>query len=197
MTSSMREGRRLTLFSSALLLVACHPAQSNRPSHATQGSPPPTVASDAAAAKAFLDGVYAHYTAKGKAGFEAFVRNESAIYAPETVKLLVADARALKGDLGAIEVDWICNCQDFTNIVARIAVTSATPSTATATADINDTGETGEHAPAQDRDTFDLVKTNGGWRIYDIHIRGEPLSLRATLTKEIADLSHGPKAAGT
>ena len=97
------------------------------------------------------------------------------MFAADTIKLLTEDAKALKGDLGEIDVDWLCNCQDFTNIKATITVQSATPTTARATAEFHDSGEP-DRTPNQDR--FDLLKTNGTWRIHDIAMRGAPLSLR-------------------
>jgi hypothetical protein len=100
-----------------------------------------------------------------------------------------ADEKALKGELGDIDGDWVCDCQDWESISATVTVDQATPTTAKATSVFHDKTDTG---PPK-RDTFDLVKTPDGWRIHDIGTGTDP-SLRLVLTKEIARLKAGGHA---
>jgi hypothetical protein len=194
MGSSVKLGLALTAFAGLLAVGACKPAPAAKATHAPASSASTGAApSDADDVRAFLEGLYAHYKTEENNTFQMFDKDETAVFDADTIKLLAADTKALNGELGEIDGDWLCNCQDFTSIEARIAVQSATPTTARATADYHDTGDP---TRAPDHDSFELVKTNGVWRIHDITIRGEPLSLRATLRKEIRDLARGGGAAG-
>jgi hypothetical protein len=147
-------------------------------------------AADAADAKAFLDGLYAHYkTSKGNS-FNMFDTNEKEVFDPDTIGLLKEDLKALKGDLGVIDGDWLCDCQDFVSLQATVTVTAATPTMAKASSDFKDTG-----MPEQGvrHDDFDLVKTPAGWRIHDVTVRGEQ-SLRTQVSDEIKSLKAGGNA---
>jgi len=114
-------------------------------------------------------------------------RNIKDVFDADMVKLMAADTKALKGELGAIDGDWLCDCQDWGSIVATVTVTEASPTAAKAIATFHDTQVQDDHPR---RDTFDLVKTPDGWRIHDMGTAQDP-SLRAVLTKEIADLKSG------
>jgi hypothetical protein len=153
--------------------------------NAAAAAPAPDPA-DAADAKAFLVGLYAHYRSNKNNTFNLFDTNSTQVFDADTLALLKADTKALKGDLGAIDGDWLCDCQDFTSIVATVNVTAATPTTAEATSDFHDTVD----PRPSERDTFDLVKVNGAWRIHDMSTPGQP-PLRKTLQDEIQNLIHG------
>jgi hypothetical protein len=144
---------------------------------------------DADAAKAFLNGLYAHYKASSSNGatWAPMDANVKEVFDADTAKLLAADTRALKGEVGEIDGDWLCDCQDWGSIVAAVTVTQASPTAAKAIATFHDTQVADDHPR---RDTFDLVKTPAGWRIHDMGTAQDP-SLRAVLTKEIADLKSG------
>jgi hypothetical protein len=161
-------------------------AATNAPATNAATAAAPSDAADAADAKAFLVGLYAHYQTNKNNNFNMFDTNSSAVFDPDTLALLRADTKALKGDLGEIDGDWLCDCQDFTSIQATVNVTSATPTTAEATADFHDTVD----PRPSERDTFDLVKVNGAWRIHDMSTPGQP-PLRKTLQDEIQSLTHG------
>jgi hypothetical protein len=148
--------------------------------------------SDAADAKAFLDGLYAHYKVSKDNTFAPFDANQAEVLDPDTIALMKADEKALKGELGDIDGDWLCDCQDFESITATVTVQSATPTEAKATAVFHDTMDAG--SPPK-RDTFDLVKTPAGWRIHDMGDSDQP-SLRKVLSDEIARLKAGGKPTG-
>ncbi len=148
---------------------------------------------DAADAKAFLEGLYAHYkTSSSNSTFQPFDANAADVLDADTIALMKADEKALNGELGDIDGDWICDCQDYQSITATIAVQSATPTAAKATADFHDVEDT---SPKPHHDTFDLVKTPAGWRIHDMGTSDQP-SLRKVLQDEIAKLKAGGKPTG-
>jgi len=201
----MKVSLALAALAGLLAVSACKPPATAKATNApanpasANGAPTATAApgrasgQDAEDVRAFLDGLYARYKTEKNTTFQMFDKDEHAVFDADTIRLLAADTKALKGELGEIDGDWLCNCQDFTSIEATIAVQAATPTTARATADFHDTGDP---TRAPDHASFDLVKTNGVWRIHDITIRGAPLSLRATLQKEISELTHGGGAVG-
>jgi hypothetical protein len=183
----------------ALAMAACQkpasnttapPVPTNTPPVAAAPSAPaaPVASGDAADVKAFLDGIYAHYKTSKDNTYSPFEEKNGVLDA-DTLALMKADEKALKGELGDIDGDWMCDCQDFQSITATVTVQSATPTEAKATADFSDTMDAGAKPK---RDTFDLVKTPGGWRIHDMGTSDQP-SLRKVLSDEIARLKAGGK----
>jgi len=174
-----------------LALGACNkPAQKTE---AVPAAPAPAAAApsadEAAAVKAFLEGIYAHYKTT-KDTFQPMGDNVKDVFDSEMVALLDKDVKLLNGELGEIDGDFICQCQDFDSITATIAVQSATATTAKATADFVIFGD-------KRHNDFDLVKENGVWRVHDIRDPGQAKSLRQILEGEIAELSKpGAKPAG-
>src|SRR5579864_1759077 len=160
-----------------------------------QAAAPPAAAADAnaAAAKAFLDGLYAHYKSSENNNFQMFDANEAEVFDADTIALLKANEKALKGELGDIDGDWLCDCQDFVSLKSQVTVASASATAAKAHADFTDVGMPGEGARHAD---FDLVRTPAGWRVHDITSPGQP-SLRHVLNAEIARLKGAGKQAGS
>jgi hypothetical protein len=185
----------------ALSVAACQKPASNAAATAppvetnTAAAPAatPTAApasGDATDAKAFLDGLYAHYKVSKDNTFAPFDANMAEVLDPDTIALMKADEKALKGELGDIDGDWLCDCQDFESITAVVTVQSATPTDAKATAVFTDTMD-----GKPKTDTFELVKTPAGWRIHDMGTPDQP-SLRKVLSDEIARLKAGGKPTG-
>jgi hypothetical protein len=168
---------------------AASPANTAVANSAPAAAPAAADSADAAAAKAFLEGLYAHYKTYSatQTTWAPMDANVKEVFDPDMVALLAADTKALKGELGEIDGDWICDCQDWGSLAATVTITSASPTAAKAVADFHDT-QVADAKPR--RDTFDLVKTADGWRIHDMGTADQP-SLRAVLTKEIADLKSG------
>jgi len=198
MHRNVRLSATLALVSAAAItLAACQKAAtntsaessaavSNTASTAAPIAAPAATSTDAADVKAFLDGLYAHYKSSKDNNFQAFDANGKEVLDADTIALFKAGQKVMKGEVGAIDTDWLCDCQDFNSIVATVAVQSATPTEAKATSDFHDTFDT---ADKPGHDTFDLVKTADGWRIHDMGTRDQP-SLRKLLQEEIA---HPPK----
>jgi hypothetical protein len=179
----------------ALALAGCGKPAGNGASAPAAASPASQAAAtagaaDAAAAKAFLEGLYAHYQTSKDNTFQMFDADVAEVFDADMVKLLAEDTKSLKGELGEIDGDWLCECQDFASLRATIAVQSASPTQARATADFSDVGMPGEGAR---HNAFELVKTAAGWRIHDIQETGQP-SLRRTLEDEIKSLKAGGSA---
>jgi hypothetical protein len=179
-------------------LAACQKAASNAaasPAAVATNTPPAAAAAQPASTdsddvKAFLDGLYAHYkTNSSNSTFQPFDANAGDVLDPDTIALMKADQTALKGELGDVESDWLCDCQDYTSIKATITVQSASATTAKATSEFHDVDDA---SPKPRRDTFDLVKTAAGWRIHDVGTEDQP-SLRKVLRDEIAKLKTGGK----
>jgi hypothetical protein len=183
----------------ALVLVGCQKAANNTtstPAAIATNSPPAATAAastDADDVKAFLEGLYAHYkTSSSNSTFQPFDADGPQVLDADTLALMKADEKALNGDLGDIDSDWLCDCQDYQSITATIAVQSATPTAAKATSDFHDVLDT---SPKPHHDTFDLVKTPAGWRIHDLGTGDQP-SLRKVLQDEIKKLKTSPKPGG-
>ncbi|HZZ36315.1 MAG TPA: DUF3828 domain-containing protein [Caulobacteraceae bacterium] len=172
-----------------LALGACNkPAPAKAPAAPATApapaAPPPAAALDpaeAASAKAFLEALYAHYKTTKNNTFQPLGDNVRDVFDADMVKLLDEDQKLLKGELGEIDGDWVCQCQDFESITATIAVQSADATTAKATADF-------QVFEQKHHNDFELVKQNGAWRVHDIREPPQP-SLREVLQKEIKTLS--------
>lgn len=196
MISGKWTARGLSLaFGASLALAACQkPAPPAAPPVSNAAAPASAAgasAKDAADVAAFLQGLYDHYKTSQNNNFQMFDANAGEVFDADFIRLMAADQKVLNGDVGVIDGDWLCACQDFVSLKANIAVQSATPTTARATADFVDTG-------IPDQGTrhvnFKLVKENGQWRIDDIQTAGEPW-LRTQLEDEIKTLSKPSKKA--
>ena len=165
------------------------PAPANVAAPGPGAAPVAATGPDADAAKAFLEGLYAHYAKSRSTGttWAPMDANIKEVFDADMVTLMAADTKALKGELGEIDGDWLCDCQDWGSLVAMVTVTEASPTAAKAVATFHDTQVADDHPR---RDTFDLVKTPAGWRIHDMGTADQP-SLRGVLAKEIADLKSG------
>jgi hypothetical protein len=200
---------RVSVAAGAIALVvlgACskpaEPAKPPAPTTAAAPGAPAAAASsaaDAAAAKAFLEGVYAHYAADpAKSNFDPLGKDAAQVFDAEMVRMLADDRKALHGELGSLDGDVLCDCQDYEAFTATIAVQSATAATAKATADFPMFRE-------PHHNEFDLVKENGVWRIHDVRENDQTEqppgpSLREIVQKELKDLAEqvrtGKPAAG-
>src|SRR5581483_4935917 len=169
-------GMKLILGLAALACVAALCACSKPATNvAASNSAPPAVAvptnaapapqaeaagPDAAAAKAFLEGLYAHYkTEPAKSSWAPMDKNDAEVFDADMVRLLAKDMQAAKGEVGAIDGDYICSCQDWEPFNATITIVSATPTTAKANADFR----VFKTDPPRHLE-YDLVKQNGAWR---------------------------------
>jgi hypothetical protein len=123
----------------------------------------PARADAAADAKGFVEAVFARYV-DGASITEEWNMEP---YDGAMRALMKEDERLTpEGEVGVLDWDPICQCQDFSKLRATVTVRLTAPTTGVATVAFKDIGwqdQTMRHA------TFDLVKENGEWRIHDIH----------------------------
>jgi len=192
-TKLVRSAAALTLLAA---LTACNKpaatttASSAAVSAATVAAPataPAAGGQDAADVKSFLEGLYAKYaTPPTEANaFAPMDKDAPQVFDKAMVDLLAKDAK-LNGpdEVGFIDGDWLCDCQDYDKITAAATVQSASATEAKATVDFKVFGDA-------HRNAFDLVKENGAWRVHDVQDVGakppQP-SLRTGLLSDIAQL---------
>lgn len=187
--------RRAAMLVALAALASCSKPAATTPAStsATSAAPPATSVApavggkDAAEAKAFLEGLYARYATPptGKNAFAPMDKDAKAVFDTSMIQLLDKDAK-LNGpdEVGFIDGDWLCDCQDYDKIAATVTVQSATATTARARVDFKVFDETHHNA-------FDLVKENGAWRVHDVQevdAKTPQQALRGGLEADIAQL---------
>ena len=122
-------------------------------------------AQDAGDAARFVRGLYGAYHGKGP---DYLGRQAPATFSPGLLRLIrQAAAQTPAGEVGALDGDPICDCQDFG--VSRLAVTvsEVAGGRAQATARFRNLGD-----PRTVR--LDLAAIRGHWRVDDIHTTDTP-----------------------
>ena len=121
----------------------------------------------AATVEQFLRGLYAKYTANGKP--TPFVYPDAkGIVDPAMLALLKNDQDKSKGEVGAMDTDPICRCQDWNALkVTSLHVAISGGNAASADVSISDDGHV-------EKIHFALVWLTGGWHIHDIGTKDEP-----------------------
>ena len=139
-------------------------------------------------AKAFLQGLYAHYDGHDM-DFSPLNENAPQWFDPEMVALMDEDHKLSDGDLTVIDADPICECQDYGRITADITVTEVGPDHATANVTVAETDPSFEGAEPRHL-AYDLRLVNGQWRIHDIGNSYRPSLLQAYIDSN-AELKKG------
>jgi Protein of unknown function (DUF3828) len=121
----------------------------------------------AASAEQFVRGLYANYTHNGKP--TPFVYPDAkSIADPNMMALLKRDRDKSNGEVGAMDSDPICRCQDWEAIkVTSVHVTMEGASAANADVTMSDMGDV-------QKIHYSLAWTKDGWRIHDIGAKDEP-----------------------
>ena len=144
----------------------------------------PSHAADLNSARVFVTQLYSHYPQReGGPEFDPVGRSAGAVFDPNLVALIRKDARRTPpGDVGAIDGDPICDCQDDGGLSVTInAIRSTGPSHAAAFVDLR----FGEASPPEtSRLELDLVVVQGQWRVHDIRTKDTP-SFRAYLIRSM------------
>lgn len=123
----------------------------------------PTVAAatDAQSPREFLKEAYASYV-DGSTARNALGQDAESLFAPALLALIREDQRTAHGEVGLLDHDPICACQDFERLrVVSIHITSLAKSSAHARVRIMNGGH-------QVRIDFALILGADGWRIQDI-----------------------------
>jgi len=123
-------------------------------------------AQDVGQAKRFVEGLYAAYAKEP--GPDWTGTGAAQVFSPALLDLIRKDeARTPPGDVGTLDGDPFCNCQDYK--ITRVAVTAAAGPAGKAVATARFTNFDMPQAV-----TLDLVWTPKGWRVDDIHAEGAP-----------------------
>lgn len=149
----------------------------------------PALAGDREDAKAFVERLYARYADGGEMNDVEWKRE---IYDTAMLALLAEDERLTpEGDVGVLDWDPVCQCQDFMKLRATVNVRMTGAHTAVATVRFNDIGMVDKSFRNA---TLDLVKEANGWRIHDIHSKdfeNPQHSMRARFIEANAERRHG------
>lgn len=147
----------------------------------------PAVAQDAASARTFLQSVYALYAKNGKGATLT-----SRYYDSTLLRLVTTDNKLNAGEIGVLEGDPICDCQDWAGIWdLKIEVERQGQSQALANVTFALTAPNGRKQADLRKLQITLVQERGQWRIYDILDESDPkapFDLRKELEKDIASL---------
>ena len=109
--------------------------------------------------RAFVERIYSGYRTSG---FSPFARPER-WFAPRLLAAIKEDSRLAHGEVGYLDGDPVCQCQDAAGLKARIVrVRPQGPAKASVSVTIGLQGYTPR--PAQ----LSLVRTQAGWRIADV-----------------------------
>jgi hypothetical protein len=156
----------------AFIAVAC----------TAMASSPPSLCADLGSAKAFVTQLYSHYPERDDAPtYDPAGRSAKAVFDPSMVALIREDARLTpQGDVGAIDGDPICDCQDSGGMRVKIGLVRPT-SASHAVAHI-DLRFADASPPETRRLELDLVDVQGHWRVYDVGTKELP-SLREYLVR--------------
>jgi len=137
-----------------------------------------TWASDGNSARAFLERVYAKYAASTK-GPDTLGKDAPTLFASELLALIREDQHNSKGEVGLLDHDPICSCQDSEGLkVTAIRVTPTGQHGAKAKVTFVNGGHTV-------RVGLSLTQESGHWRILDVQESAVP-SLKRYLRDGLA-----------
>jgi hypothetical protein len=121
--------------------------------------------------RGFIERLYASYR---QADFSPFKHPEQ-VFAPRLLAAIGEDQKLARGEVGYLDGDPVCQCQDAAGLTATVTrVTPTGAGKATVTVSIGLAGELPRRAQ------FSLLHTRAGWRIADVASADEP-SLFAAL----------------
>jgi len=134
------------------------------------------LAHDDGGAERFVRGLYGAYHGRGP---DYLGRNSGAVFSPSLLKLIRRDAAETpRGDVGTLDGDPICDCQDFGDL-RKVEVTIARGADGHALATVH------FRISAEPRTVrLDLVAVRGHWRVTDVHTADTP-SLVSLLTESL------------
>jgi hypothetical protein len=138
---------------------------------------PAVAAPDAARARAFVEKLYSHYPSKpGGTSFDPTGKNAGEVFDPGMIAAFREDARLANGEVGFVDADPLCQCQDDGGLKSKIvSVTMTGPNAADAVVNL-------QYPDGTVVLTLHLLPVNGAWRVYDLSA-GDVKSYRADLLK--------------
>ena len=115
--------------------------------------------------KAFVERVYASYRDRNFSPFEHADR----YFAPKLKAAIDEDSRLAKGEVGYLDGDPICQCQDSDGLRSKIVrISLQGPNQAIAEVLLDYPDATATHV------RLTLVRTKAGWRIADVAASDQP-----------------------
>ena len=138
---------------------------------------PVAAAPDAASARAFVENLYSHYPSNPNGmSFDPTGKDAREVFEPGMIAAFREDARLSNGEVGFVDADPLCQCQDDSGLEPKVvSVTMTGPKAADAVVSLQYPGETLAL-------TLHLVPVNGPWRINDLSMVNMK-SYRADLLK--------------
>ena len=127
-------------------------------------APTLAVAQDGASARAFVERLYRAYHGDGP---DYLGHRAKAVFTPRLIALIRRDAALAHGEVGALDGDPICDCQDFEITSVRAEIRLAGPGRAVAVVRFRNFKD-------PQTVTLDLVDAGHGWRIDNIHSKSTP-----------------------
>ena len=122
--------------------------------------------------RAFLERIYSSYR---DPDFSPFQKPER-IFAPRLSAAILEDQRLANGEVGFLDGDPLCDCQDTGGMRSRIVSFASTAAGASARISVHFPGTSGSRFIR-----VKLVKTPSGWRIADVGTKSEPSLLHDLL----------------
>lgn len=117
--------------------------------------------------RAFLERLYAAYGPHGKGNNFSYPQARAIVDA-SLLALLKHDQVMSKGEVGALDGDPVCQCQDWGAFkVLSIRSEATAPDHATGDVAFSNTGQ-------KQSVHYDLVLVNGGWKIHDLSSKDTP-----------------------
>ena len=120
--------------------------------------------------RAYIESLYSNYA---KSDYSPFTHPER-VFAPRLLAAINEDSRLARGEVGYLDGDPVCQCQDTGGMRPSVTrVSQQGPRMAIVRVSIGWEGEKARPA------TFKLVRTKAGWRIADVSSSDEPSLLGA------------------
>ena len=126
-------------------------------------------AQSVADARAFVAGLYGAY---GRSEPDYLGPQAGRVFAPRLLSLIRRDARNAHGEVGALDGDPICDCQDAGGLkLTSLEITATGPGRAVARVRLTLAGDAR-------RIELDLTAVGGRWRVADVHTADTPSLVR-------------------
>ena len=136
----------------------------------------PAPAAGAGTPRAFMERLYAGYRNPNFNPFD----HPGRVFAPRLIAAMNEDPRLAHGEVGYVDGDPVCQCQDPSGMHAAIVgVTLRGRDQASVKVSIGWDHQAGQAGDAPRPTRFDLVRTRAGWRIADVSSADEPSFLGA------------------
>lgn len=150
---------------------------------ATSG-PSPAETPGTTQVRAMLQAIYKHYAPNDDETWSPTSAEARATYFdPDMVALMQEDDKLAQGEVGALDADPFCGCQDTVNLKAVVTAVQLSPTRVVATVLLTQAepqkDSNGKVTDTASKTYFDLLLTPKGWRIHDIAQPGMP-SMRQT-----------------